>query len=133
MKVILMILLFTNLLFSSVKWNHNYDEALKNAQMNHKRIYMLIVSDYCGWCRKFKKFTLTDKMILKRLNEKYELLLLNRGSDFIPKKFKTSPIPRHYFLTSKGKLVFPVVGYRDVKSFNGFLDDVEKRYKRIER
>jgi len=133
MKFILIILLFINLLFSNVKWSYNYDEALKNAQMNHKRIYMLIVSDSCGWCRKFKKLTLSDKLVLKRLSEKYELLLLNRNNDFIPKKFKTSPIPRYYFLTSNGKIVFPVVGYRDVESFNKFLDDVEKRYKRIER
>ena len=109
----------------------NYHDALKVAQDKNKRIYMLIVSDDCGWCKKFERTTLKNKKIIKRLQEKYVLLHLSRDSNYIPKKFKTTPIPRHYFLTSKGKEVFPVVGYRDVETFNGFLDDVEKRYERL--
>jgi len=92
---------------------------------------MLVVSDDCRWCKKFERTTLKDKKILKKLKEKYVLLHLSRDSNYIPKKYKTSPIPRHFFLTSTGEVVFPVVGYRDVETFNGFLDDVEKRYERL--
>lgn len=133
LKLVFILLILVTSLFSSVEWQNNYNEAIQTAQEENKRIYMLIVSDDCVWCRKFKNQTLTDKKILKRLDEKYVLLLLNRDDDFIPRKFKTAPIPRHYFLTSKGKKVFPVVGYRTVDTFNTFLDDVEKRYERIER
>ena len=126
-----MAFLFCTALFSSADWMNNYHDALKVAQDKNKRIYMLVVSDDCGWCKKFERTTLKDKKTIKRLQEKYVLLHLSRDSNYIPKKFKTTPVPRHFFLTSSGKEVFPVVGYRDVETFNTFLDDVESRYERL--
>ena len=131
MRFIITAFILSTALFGSADWMSNYHDALKVAQDKNKRVYMLIVSDDCGWCKKFERTTLKNKKIIKRLQEKYVLLHLSRDSNYIPKKFKTTPVPRHYFLTSKGKEVFPVVGYRDVETFNGFLDDVEKRYQRL--
>ena len=131
MKLLVTIFIFSTALFGSTSWFTNYHDALQAAQDKNKRIYMLVVSDDCRWCKKFERTTLKDKKTLKKLQEKYILLHLSRDGDYIPKKFKTTPVPRHFFLTSKGKEVFPVVGYRDVETFNGFLDDVEKRYERL--
>ena len=131
MRYIFTILLLATALFSSSDWQTNYHTALKIAQEQNKRVYMLLVSDDCRWCNKFERTTLKDKKILQRLNEKYVLLHLIREWDYIPNKFKTTPVPRHYFLTSKGKIVFPVVGYRDVDMFNEFLDNADDRYERL--
>ena len=131
MRYIFTILLLATTLFASVDWQTNYHTALKIAQEQNKRVYMLIVSEDCGWCRKFERTTLKNKKILQRLNEKYVLLHLLREWDYIPNKFKTAPVPRHYFLTSKGKIVFPVVGYRDIRMFNEFLNNADERYKRL--
>jgi thioredoxin-related protein len=132
LKTVVLVLFFCYSLFGDVKWYQNLEQAKQEAQNQDKRIYMLIVSDSCVWCRKFKNQTLKDKNILNKLDKRYILLVLDKSSTKIPKRFKTTPIPRHYFLTKDGKVVFPVVGYRDVKEFNIFLDDVEKRYKRVE-
>jgi len=131
LRFIITAFILSTALFGSADWMSNYHKALEVAQDKNKRVYMLIVSDDCRWCKKFERTTLKDKKTLKRLQEKYILLHLSRDQHYIPKKFKTTPVPRHYFLTSKGKEVFPVVGYRDVETFNGFLDDVEKRYERL--
>ena len=131
MKYIFGILLLATALFSSTDWQTNYNTALKMAQEENKRVYMLIVSDDCRWCNKFERTTLKDKKILQRLNEKYVLLHLIREWDNIPKKFKTTPIPRHYFLTSQGEIIFPVVGYRDIDTFKEFLNNADERYKRL--
>ncbi len=125
--------LLVTALFSSVDWQTNYHTAIKVAKEQNKRVYMLIVSDDCRWCRKFERTTLKDKKILQRLNEKYVLLHLSRDKDHIPNKFKTAPIPRHYFLTSTGKEVYPVVGFRPVEDFNDFLNNADDRYKRLEK
>jgi len=131
LKYIFGILLLATALFSSTDWQTNYNTALKMAQEENKRVYMLIVSDDCRWCNKFERTTLKDKKILQRLNEKYVLLHLIREWDNIPKKFKTTPIPRHYFLTSQGEIIFPVVGYRDIDTFKEFLNNADERYKRL--
>ncbi len=131
MRFIISAFILSTALFGSSEWMSNYHKALEVAQDKNKRVYMLVVSDDCRWCKKFERTTLKDKKTLARLQEKYVLLHLSRDSHYIPKKFKTTPVPRHYFLTSKGKEVFPVVGYRDVDTFNTFLDDVESRYERL--
>ncbi len=131
MKYLIGIFLLASTLFASVDWQTSYHTALKIAQDENKRVYMLVVSDDCRWCRKFERTTLKDKKILQRLNEKYVLLHLSRDTDYIPSKFKTAPIPRHFFLTAKGEEVFPVVGYRDTIMFNDFLDNADKRYERL--
>ena len=129
MKLIFLTFIFTISLFGS-NWIEDYDEAVKIAQKENKRIYMLIVSTDCGWCKKFEKTTLKDEKLLQRLSKQYVLLHLIREIDDIPSKFKTTPIPSHYFLTNKGEVIFPVVGYRDVKTFNNFLDTVNERVKK---
>jgi len=133
MRFIITAFILSTALFGSANWMNNYHDALEMAQDKNKRIYMLVVSDDCRWCKKFERTTLKDKKIMQKLQEQYVLLHLSRDRHYIPKKFKTTPVPRHFFLTSKGKEVFPVVGYRDVETFNGFLDDVEKRYERLSK
>lgn len=133
MKYIITLFLLSTALFASNDWFNNYHDAIKVAQEKNKRVYMLVVSDDCRWCKKFERTTLKDKKIMQRLQEKYVLLHLSRDRHYIPKRFKTTPVPRHFFLTSKGDEVFPVVGYRDVDSFKMFLSDVEKRYERLEK
>lgn len=133
MRHIITIFLLATALFSSTDWQTNYHTALKMAQEQNKRVYMLIVSDDCRWCKKFERTTLKDKKLLKRLNKQYILLHIVRDKNYIPSRFKTAPIPRHYFLTSKGKDIFPVVGYRDIDTFNSFLDSVDERYERMKK
>ena len=133
MKSLLLTFIFASSLFSSTDWYTNYHEAMKVAQEKNKRVYMLIVSDDCRWCKKFERTTLKDKKLLRRMSSQYVLLHLSRDSDYIPKEYKTTPIPRHYFLTSQGEEIFPVVGYRDVETFNSFLDTVDERALRMKK
>ena len=127
MKLLFITFIFTISLFGSSNWIEDYDEAVKIAQEQNKRIYMLIVSENCRWCKKFERTTLKDEKLLQRLSKQYVILRLSREMDDIPSKFKTTPIPRHYFLSNSGDVIFPVVGYRDVETFNSFLDTVNER------
>ena len=63
MKYIFTVLLLTTALFSSVEWQTNYHKALEIAQEKNKRVYMLIVSDNCRWCMKFKRITIDPKQM----------------------------------------------------------------------
>lgn len=127
MKSILIIFVFISSLFGgAIDWPSEYEEALVKAKVQKKNIYMLITSNGCRWCRKFENTTLQDPEIMKMLNEKYVLLHIDRDMDEIPKKFKISPVPRHYFLTSSGEIIYTFVGYWDTLDFTSFLDDVDK-------
>ncbi len=129
MKYLVSIILLSTLLFSAnLDWPSDYDKALIQAKKENKFVYILITSDSCRWCRKFEETTLQDRDIKKRLQKEYITIHLSRDRHTIPGQFKTSPIPRHYFLDQKGDVLYNTIGYRDVELLNSFMDNTKERY-----
>lgn len=126
MKVLFLVFILASSLFS-LEFLSNYNEALKEAKKVDKPIYLLITSTSCGWCAKFERTTLKSHQIKNRLAKEFVALHLVRGIDVIPDKFKTTPVPRHYFLNAKGSVIFNGIGYRNEEIFNSFMDTVQKR------
>ena len=117
-----------NLGADAIKWSHNYDEALIQAKKENKFVYVLITSDSCRWCRKYEETTLQDRGIKKRLEKEYITIHLSRDRHTIPPQFKTSPVPRHYFVDQKGENLYNTIGYRDEEMMNSFMDNAKERY-----
>jgi len=126
MKILFLVFGLFSFVFGLDGFLEDYGEALKKAKQEHKKVYMLITSDSCRWCRKFEQTTLKDKTFLDKLKKNYVLLHLSRDRDFIPKKFDTAPVPRHYFLSADGKTIFASLGHRNVTMFNSFLKTVDE-------
>ncbi len=130
MKLFVIILFLVIGLFGSeLGWSSNYKQALKNAHKEHKLVYVFITSDSCQWCRKFENTTLKDKNILKKLYTEFEVIHLSRDHHEIPKKFKMTPIPRHYFVDSNGKVLYSSLGYRGIACFDAFMDNAKNKVK----
>jgi len=128
MKKFLLLLFFISSLWSSdIHWPSDYKEALFQAKKEHKLVYILITSDACQWCRKFESTTLQNTQIKKRLFKNYVPIHLSRDRNQIPKKFKTAPVPRHYFTNAEGKILYSSLGYRDEVMFNAFMDNAQER------
>ena len=129
MKYLISIILFSTLLWSAdLDWPSDYDKALTQAKKENKFVYVFITSDSCRWCRKFEETTLQDRDIKKRLKKEYISIHLSRDRHTIPDQFKTSPVPRHYFLDQKGEVLYNTLGYRDVEMINSFMDNAQQRY-----
>ena len=124
MKIALTLLLFFTFTFADdLGWSHDYKATQHKALKSGKLIYTLITSESCRWCRKFESTTLQDKKILKRLYEEFEVVHISRDKDFVPKEFETSPVPRHYFTTAQGEIVYSSLGHRGVECFESFMDN----------
>ena len=131
MKVLLITIALISTLFSAeLDWPNDYNKALEIAKKENKHVYMLITSESCRWCRKFEATTLQDEATLERLKSKYVLLHISRDRDYMPSKFKKKRVPRHYFITQKGEVIYSFLGYWNAEDFDSFLDDVDRRYKK---
>jgi len=128
--VLLLFWLGTVLLAQGSKWSHDYQKALQKAKKEHKPVYILIVSDTCRWCKKFEEVTLNDPKIKERINKEFVTVILSRDKDEIPKYFKVSPIPRHYFVNCKGNILFSSFGYRDADIFDFFMLTAHIKYEK---
>jgi len=118
-------LLHSNLYSMDDVWIHNYDEAIVLAQKQNKDIYLFIGADVCNFCKKYKEQTLSDKKVMQALTKDYIPVYLSRDQHLIPDKFETYGVPRHYFLTSKGKIFFDTQGLLEINGFYTMLDEAE--------
>ena len=126
-----LISLSTILLSANLQWNSDYKKALQDAKMQNKDVYMLITSESCRWCRKFESTTLQDKSVIKRLKKKYILLHVDRDKNSFPSMFKAKRVPRHYFVTAKGEVIYSFLGFWEKDDFYSFLNDVNERKLKI--
>ncbi len=130
-----MIISLINIIFSTImfgyelEFSNDYNEVMKEAQKEKKDVYMLITSSNCRWCKKFEESTLINIPLIKTIEKKYVILHVTRGFDDIPQKFEALRVPKHYFLSNKGEIIYSFAGYWSAEDFSSFLDDVAKRKK----
>ena len=126
-----------------VKWM-SYNDAVKAAKKEPKKIFVDVYTDWCGWCKKMDKTTLKDPLITGYLAENYYTVKLNAESDktvtFQGKEmterelardvFKISGYPSTVYLEADQKIIQPIPGYMDVKTLDKILHYIgEDHYK----
>ncbi len=119
------VLLATNMNAAELKWEHNYNKALIKAEKEKKSVYLFIGADRCKHCKRFKEQTLSDKELIKYMKKDYVLLYMSRDQHKIPNKFEIYGAPRHYFLTSDGKIIADTQGSREITGWYDVLDEVD--------
>ncbi|MCW9025863.1 MAG: thioredoxin family protein [Thiovulaceae bacterium] len=126
MKTFILILILTSSLLSiDLDWLHDYNKALEVAKKENKDVYLFIGADVCRFCDRFKSVTLSKKEVIDTLKENYVLLYLSRDQHEIPNHFAIRGVPRHYFLTSDGKIIHEDIGSREPDGFYSILDEVD--------
>jgi thiol:disulfide interchange protein len=131
MKKIFIIMLFVTSLFGEkigeLNFSNDYKKVIAQAKKENKRVYMLITSSTCGWCRKFENETLPDWTVAEKLDG-YLLLHLDRDKDYLPSKYNAKRVPRHYFLTPDEQEIMTFLGYWNIDDFKSYVDDVQWQY-----
>lgn len=122
--LILIAALLINL--SAFDWPSDYDAALEKAKKEKKDVYLFIGSAYCRYCEKLKSGLFSKKEVLDKLKKDYVLLYMSRDIDDIPSRFEVKPVPRHYFLSSDGKIIYTTIGSRTEEGFYELLDEVKE-------
>jgi thiol:disulfide interchange protein len=130
-RFLLFIYLLLSLFLSTVAlqgieldWEHDYHRALQDAKQEHKVVYLFIGADKCRYCKKFKKMTLSKPEVIERMKKDFILLYMSRDQHQIPDGFELYGVPRHYFLTSGGKIIRTEQGIWDPQGWFTILDEV---------
>lgn len=129
MRFFILLMAFISLLSAGTDWPSDYEKALVEAKKEKKDIYLFIGSEYCKYCDKLEAEVFSKDEVIKRLKKDYVLIYLSRDIDDIPEKFETKPVPRHYFLTTEGEIIYTTIGYRSVETFYELLDEVKEAKK----
>jgi thioredoxin-related protein len=126
MKIIIFLILLFGFVNSAIlKDVKLYEQALQIAKKQNKNVLMFMYSEYCSWCEKMKRVTLSDKKVINYINSKYIFLTMDTEMGKYPKKLKPRFIPTTYIVNPKTKeTVQEIYGYKSPKNFiNEFWDD----------
>jgi len=114
---------------SEMGYETNYNEALKKAQKLKKNVMLVLVSNFCPWCRKFEQRVLLKNEVNKIIQKNYVPVILNKERDPFPKEFDTGFTPIIHFIDYKTqKSYHHVIGYNNKDEFTYLLrsDDSTK-------
>ena len=122
MKYLLLLLTMFSLAFSAqidkfasdVKYLRDYKEAVKIAKEQDKMVMLVLVGDYCPWCKKFEKKTLKSKEVKEVVDNNFIAVVIDKYKDKgkYPEEFYAPLIPAVYFInTSTETTVVDTVAY----------------------
>ncbi|WP_294963253.1 thioredoxin family protein [Sulfurimonas sp.] len=140
MKILLSLLLFFTFAFSAqldkfaseVNYSRNYNSALKLAKEQNKLLMLVVVGDYCPWCKKFERKTLSSSLIKNKVSKDFIPLIIDKINDKgkYPDKFYSKYIPTVHFVNPKTQnTIFETLGYMKKKEFAQNMNSALKSYK----
>lgn len=107
---------------SEMKYETNFDEAVKKSKKLQKNIMLVLVSNYCPWCRKFEQRVLLKEEVNAIIQKNYIPLILNREKDPFPEEFDTGFTPIVHFIDHKTQKSYKsVIGYNNKDEFTYIL------------
>jgi thioredoxin-related protein len=107
---------------SEMGYETNYEEALKKAQKLKKNVMLVLVSNFCPWCRKFEQRVLLKHEVNSIIQKNYIPLILNKEKDPFPKEFDIGFTPIIHFIDHKTQKSYKhVIGYNNKDEFTYIL------------
>ena len=107
---------------SEMKYETSFDEAMKRSKNEQKNIMLVLVSNYCPWCRKFEQRVLLKEEVNTIIQKNYIPLILNREKDPFPKELDIGFTPIVHFIDHKTQKSYKnVIGYNNKDEFTYIL------------
>ncbi len=121
------------------------DEALEKSKSDKRKIFVDVMTDWCGWCKKMDETTFTDPAVAQYLNEHFYAVKFNaeQTNDIVFQNktyhFKSSngrgyhelaaewlsnrlSFPTSVFLDENLNLIQPLPGYQDAQKLQAILN-----------
>ncbi len=97
-----------------IKFNRDYDSALKDAKKSKKYIFLIVTEQYCPWCEKLIDEVLPDREVGNKLIENYIPVIVDRNNDYYPSNIGITGTPSVFIINPyNGKIIDTIVGYKD--------------------
>ena len=148
--VFLLVLIFSGKAVYSQQLS--FDDALKAAKKEHKKVIVDIYTDWCGWCNKMDREAYSNAGIKKIIDDDFIYVKLNAEGNGVNKYngksytdgelaeyFQVTGYPTTVFLDSKGKVIEfnynmyrmnNLPGYYETNEFKKVLEYIrDEKYK----
>ncbi|WP_321777880.1 thioredoxin family protein [Sulfurimonas sp.] len=144
MKIFISLLLISTLALSAqidefaskVKYSRDYNSSLKIAKKQNKLIMLVVVSDFCPWCKKFERKALSSNLIKNKVKNNLIPIIINKNKDKgkYPAKFYSKQVPTIIFINPKtNKRIYEALGYMKKDDFIQEIDTALKAFNKVQK
>lgn len=117
-----------------IKWERNFDEALKKAKAGNKPILIDFWAEWCGWCHRLDKTTYVDPVVVAR-SEDFVAVKINteagKTEELVALRYDVQNLPTIAFLSPGGHLVLRLNGFQGPGQFPRTMDNAREAARRV--
>jgi thiol:disulfide interchange protein len=100
-----------------IQWVGSLEKGLAQAKKENKPTLIDFYADWCGWCERLDKDTLTDPKVVE-LSKRFVMIKVNtEGERRAVVKYGVRSLPTVVLTDAAGKEIGRVTGYRPASSF----------------
>jgi thioredoxin-like negative regulator of GroEL len=117
-----------------VKWERQFEEALKKARTSRKPVMVDFWADWCGWCHRLDATTYVDPTVV-RMSEEFVAVKVDTEGD--PKgaavaiRYDVTSLPTIAFLTPAGRPLMRLNGFQGPGQFPRTLEAAKEVARRV--
>jgi thiol-disulfide isomerase/thioredoxin len=109
----------------TIRWERNFDDALKKARKAGKPVIVDFWADWCAWCHRLDKNTYADPWVARKAQEFVAVKVNTEGSrkDIdVAVRYHVTSLPTVVFLSPEGRQLFRMNGYQGPGQFPRTLE-----------
>jgi len=96
---------------ATIRW-HGYNDGMALAKEQRKKVFLYFWAEWCLYCKKMEKETLSKKEVAAILNKNFIPIKINSDADQeLATRYFVRGLPTTWFLTETGEKISNLPGY----------------------
>jgi thioredoxin-like negative regulator of GroEL len=118
----------------AVRWERQFDQALKKAQGSGKPIMVDFWAEWCGWCHRLDQTTYVDPVVMGLMADFVTVKVNTEGSareSAVALRYDVTTLPTITFLSPSGRQVMRLNGFQGPGQFPATLEAAKAQAAKV--